>query len=194
MVRVSAKYSQGEKALQKEIDKSSHKLNIDRVSLKNAIKSLPPAFVLFNTIYYRKDLYQDDFVPEWPTPPIIQDAKLLAHEITHIWQWQNREITGYHPLMALSEHIEFSDPYYYEIENGKLFVEYRYEQQAEIVGDYVEQLYWERDPVQLKLLSNLIEQVFPSDEISRGLAKLCLKRSDYNCQELRKSLQQVGTE
>jgi hypothetical protein len=28
----------------------------------------------------------------------------FAHEMTHVWQWQNRDLTGYHPFRAFAEH------------------------------------------------------------------------------------------
>ena len=64
-------------------------------------------------------------------------AILLAHEATHVWQWQNRAVTGYSPLAAASENLQMRDPYVYELEPGKAFLDYGFEQQARMVGDYV---------------------------------------------------------
>ena len=37
----------------------------------------------------------------------LSEAMLLAHEMTHVWQWQNRKRTGYHPLRAAAEQRQF---------------------------------------------------------------------------------------
>ena len=61
---------------------------------------------------------------------------LFAHEMTHVWQWQNRDITGYHPLKAASEHSA-PDPYLFDLENSPKFLDYGFEQQGAIVEEFV---------------------------------------------------------
>lgn len=97
----------------------------------------PAATVLFNRVYLRKDLYRDDFLqghPEWVD---LADLMLLAHEAVHVWQWQNRDRTGYTPLKALREHVTQEDPYLFDTETPRDFLSFGYEQQGSIVEEYV---------------------------------------------------------
>ena len=47
---------------------------------------------------------------------------LFAHEMTHVWQWQNRQATGYSPLRAAREHDFKADPYLYDISTKTRFL------------------------------------------------------------------------
>ncbi|KMK65765.1 hypothetical protein [Puniceibacterium sp. IMCC21224] len=97
----------------------------------------PGATTLFGTVLFRKDLYRDDFVPGFPDRIDVADAMLLAHEMTHVWQWQNRALTGYHPLKAVSEHGASADPYLFDPDSPGRFLDYGYEQQGAVVEEYV---------------------------------------------------------
>jgi len=97
----------------------------------------PSATVVFNTIYLRRDHYRADFVPHWPEALDLADAMLFAHEMTHVWQWQNRARTGFTPLRALREHTSQVDPYLFDPETTGRFLDYGYEQQGSIVEEYV---------------------------------------------------------
>lgn len=97
----------------------------------------PAAAVLFNTMWITPPLNFANLMVGWPDQIPLARAILLAHEATHVWQWQNRAMTGYSPLAAASENIRMRDPYAYELETGKGFLDYGYEQQARMVGDYV---------------------------------------------------------
>jgi hypothetical protein len=91
----------------------------------------------FRTVWFREDLWRDDFLPDWPQRIHLWDAMLFAHEITHLWQWQNRATTGYHPLKAAFEHVAKADPYLFDPESRAEFHSFGYEQQAIIVEEYV---------------------------------------------------------
>lgn len=67
----------------------------------------------------------------------VEDEALLGHEVVHVWQHQNRKISGYSLAKILKEHIDYPNPYAYVLEPGKRFLAYRYEQQGKIVQDYV---------------------------------------------------------
>jgi hypothetical protein len=97
----------------------------------------PAATVLFNRVLIREDIYRPDFLAGWPHEVDLLDAMLFAHEATHVWQWQNRARTGYHPLKALSEHVASRDPYLFDPDNTTSFLDYGYEQQGSIVEEYV---------------------------------------------------------
>lgn len=91
----------------------------------------------FRHVWFRGDLWRDDFLPDWPDRIHLWDAMLFAHEITHLWQWQNRATTGYHPLKAAFEHVRKDDPYLFDPDSDADFLTFGYEQQAVIVEEYV---------------------------------------------------------
>jgi len=97
----------------------------------------PAAFVLFNNIFFARDWYEGNYLPTYPKAMSLVHAMLFAHEITHVWQWQNRRQTGYTPLRSASEHRRGADPYLFDIETSADFLDYGYEQQASIVEEYV---------------------------------------------------------
>ena len=97
----------------------------------------PAAITLYNTIFYSKDFYTNDYFPDYPSRLHLFAAMLFAHEMTHVWQWQNRAKTGYTPLKAAREHDFKDDPYLYDISTKTRFLDFAYEQQASIVEEYV---------------------------------------------------------
>lgn len=97
----------------------------------------PGGTVLFNHVMIRPDLYRDDFLDGFPHQVDLADVMLIAHEMTHIWQWQNRARTGYSPLRALNEHQTVEDPYLFDPDSAGRFLDYGYEQQGAIVEEYV---------------------------------------------------------
>ena len=96
----------------------------------------PGATTFFNRVLYREDLYRDDFLAELPEVIDLFDAMLFAHEMTHVWQWQNRDRTGFTPWRAALEHTGSPDPYLFETDRGD-FLDYGFEQQGSIVEEYV---------------------------------------------------------
>lgn len=102
-----------------------------------AARGLPAAFVIGNRVHLVGRFYRDDLVPDWPGPVHPALAMLLAHELVHVWQWQQRAVTGYSPLRALAEGLGPGDPYFHAAGDGRPFLAHRYEQQAAIVEDHV---------------------------------------------------------
>lgn len=92
---------------------------------------------LWNHVIVRRNLMRDDFVrlPDGTMP--LGVAMLFAHEMTHVWQWQNRAVTGYSPLRVGLEHRAGSDPYVFDPDANPLFTDFGYEQQASLVEEYV---------------------------------------------------------
>ena len=86
---------------------------------------------------------------------------LLAHELTHIWQWQNRASTGYSPLRAASEHTISDDPYLFEIDTPRKFGDFGYEQQGSIVEEFVCCRALAPQAPRTKRLHGLISQMMP---------------------------------
>lgn len=95
------------------------------------------AMVIFNDIYLRPEVYLDDLMSQYPAKVYLPDAMLLAHEMVHVWQWQNRDQTNYHPLKAAFEHFGGRDPYLFDPETTAPFQSFAYEQQGAIMEEYV---------------------------------------------------------
>lgn len=101
------------------------------------VTSKPAAVALYNTILFDKDWYLEDYLPDYPDRIGLIGAMLFAHELTHIWQWQNRRTTGYSPLRAGTEQITSDDPYLFDIDAEPRFGDFGFEQQASIVEEFV---------------------------------------------------------
>ncbi len=101
------------------------------------VTASPAAVALFNRVFFTKDWYTDNYLPEYPDRLHLIAAMLLAHELTHVWQWQNRDRTGYHPLRAAAEHGKDDDPYLFDLAEAPNFLDYGFEQQGAIVEEYV---------------------------------------------------------
>jgi len=91
----------------------------------------------FNTLHLRDDLVLDDYTVFPDGTRGLVAAMFFAHEMTHVWQWQNRALTGYHPFRAFAEHARIEDPYLFETDDPRPFLGYGYEQQASLVEEYV---------------------------------------------------------
>ena len=95
----------------------------------------PKAFVIDNTIYVRseKDL----------TNP------LLIHELWHVWQYQNKQLTVKGGILAhLKSPLPLigGDLYAYDRTKIKPFQDYGFEQQAQILQDIYLAVYEGKDP------------------------------------------------
>lgn len=101
------------------------------------VTAKPAAVALFNRVFFTRDWYVDDFLRLSPDTLVLTDAMLLAHELIHVWQWQQRKLTGYTPWRAAAEQIKSDDPYLFDLDASPKFIEFGYEQQATIVEEYV---------------------------------------------------------
>ncbi|MEM1386080.1 MAG: hypothetical protein AAF748_09290 [Pseudomonadota bacterium] len=109
----------------------------DRIEPRPGPPGPPAAFVLYQQINVQPDFYRADMVAGWPGQILIPEVLLAAHELVHVWQWQNRRLTGYRPARAGLESILNRDPYFYVPEPGAGFLEYGFEQQAALLEDYL---------------------------------------------------------
>lgn len=84
--------------------------------------------------------------PDWTLPNYLTGyperinlvaAMYFAHEMTHIWQWQNRDVTGYAPWRGAAEHRPGTDPYLFDPDEVVTFLDMGYEQQAAVVEEYI---------------------------------------------------------
>ena len=92
---------------------------------------------LFNRVLTSTDWTAPDYLPDYPQAMNIVAAMYFTHEMTHVWQWQNRAVTGYHPLRAAAEHGRTDDPYLFDPDGEIPFLAMGYEQQASLVEEYV---------------------------------------------------------
>ena len=93
--------------------------------------------VLWTRVLTNSDWTIDDYVPNYPEAFNLISAMFFAHEIVHVWQWQNRATTGYSPFRALAEHKPGADPYLLEPDNTLDFLDLGYEQQAVMVEEFI---------------------------------------------------------
>jgi len=125
----------------------------------------PPAFSLFQTVHLGRPYYRADAAPGWPARVLLPQALLLAHEMTHVWQWQNRALTGYRPVLAALESILDLDPYYYGSDDAAGFLGFGYEQQAALVEDYVCYALLDPKAPRRAELRAVLAPVFPIDRL-----------------------------
>lgn len=101
------------------------------------VSGSPAATVLFNTININPDFIARDYMPAYPDATLLLASMFIAHELVHVWQWQNRATTGYHPLKAAREHRTSPDPYLFSLTKRPDFLDFGYEQQGAIAAEYV---------------------------------------------------------
>ena len=125
------------------------------------VTARPAAVALWNRVWFVEDWYLDDYLPEYPDKIGLVAAMLLSHELTHVWQWQNRKLTGYTPLKAAREHRVSDDPYLFDVENTQAFLDFGYEQQGSIVEEYVCCRALDPQGARTERLHSLISEVMP---------------------------------
>ena len=122
------------------------------------------AMAIFNDIYFSDRRYELDFLADYPDSMYLPDAMTFAHEMVHVWQWRERQTTGYHPLRGAFEHVGSRDPYLFDPDTTTEFSDYGYEQQGAIVQDFVcYALFASRDP-KLDELAAILRPVLPVDD------------------------------
>ncbi|WP_102109628.1 hypothetical protein [Oceaniglobus roseus] len=127
------------------------------------IRTSTAAFVLFQHMFVAQRLYRDDYLPRYPEEMSLAAAMLLAHELTHVWQWQNRKVTGYSPFKAAVEHSD-ADPYLFDLTARADFLDYGYEQQGGIVEEFVCCRALDPEGARTERLYDLLKPYFPGIE------------------------------
>lgn len=131
---------------------------------------LPAAFVLYNSVFIRHRYYAADTFQGWPEQVPLPQALLMAHELVHVWQWQNRDLTAYRPATSAAESVAQDDPYYWQAQDHA-FLSYGYEQQAAIIEDYVcNRLFAPHSP-KLRELEAILHPVIPLRRFEDALAR-----------------------
>ncbi|MFS8181422.1 DUF4157 domain-containing protein [Pseudovibrio denitrificans] len=117
------------------------------------------AVTINNTITYRHDLYSENFAPK--DTQYIDELALLAHEMTHVWQKQNKELTGYTYAKVIAEHAKYGERVYEypPLKSDSEFLSFRYEQQGQIVGDWI--MARALDPKKAKIYEKVIGRAIP---------------------------------
>lgn len=121
----------------------------------------PQAFAFKNRLHFETGLYSSDMALTWPKYLRFPHALILAHELTHAWQWQNRARTGYTPWRAVKESLRVVDPYFSTAEDAPVFLLFGYEQQAAIIEDFVCFTIANPNHPRRAELRELLEPVFP---------------------------------
>ncbi len=124
------------------------------------VTAKPAAVALWNRVLFDEDWFLADYLPDYPKTINLIAAMLYAHEMTHIWQWQNRDVTGYSPFRAAVEHTS-QDPYLFDLDSAPQFLDFGYEQQASIVEEFVCCRSLAPQAARTKRLHALISQVMP---------------------------------
>ncbi len=129
----------------------------------------PAAFVLWDDIFFSYDFYLADTFAGFPESVPYPSSLIMAHELVHVWQWQNRARTGYTVRDSAGETVENVDPYWFVADRNAEFLRYGYEQQGAIMQDFVcYALFDSKDP-KLDELTAILRPVLPVDDF---LAKL----------------------
>ena len=131
------------------------------------ITASPAGVVLYNHVFTSADWSVPNYVPDYPEKVHLSAALFFAHEMTHIWQWQNRDITGYAPRRAASEHKRGEDPYQFETASAESFLDYGYEQQASVVEEYLCCAILDPQAPRTARLRDLLDDHFPVDDLPR---------------------------
>lgn len=141
------------------------------------------AFVVEEEVFYSRRFYRGDILPGYPNQLPLSEAMLFAHEMTHVWQWQNRDITGYHPLRAVREQAD-PDPYLFDLEPPRDFLEYGFEQQAALVEEFVCCRALDPEGARTAMLYKLLRPYFPGLARQSSVVDVSLPWPDAPVQDI----------
>ncbi len=141
-----------------------------RFPQKTRVYAPAKAFAFKNKVNFDTGLYSSDMVLDWPNALRLPQALIFAHELTHVWQWQNRAITGYTPWRAAGESLRLIDPYYAPPGSADFFT-YGYEQQAVILEDYLCFAFANPNHPRRAELRKILAPVFPVDVIDARIGQ-----------------------
>ena len=129
----------------------------------------PPAWALYNRISLTAPIYQPDTASDWPKEAQFPQALIMAHELVHVWQWQNRAQTRYGPMWAALESIVNMDPYFYVPGDDAGLLDYGYEQQAALLEDYLCYALYDPENPRRAMLRPILTPHFPLDRLDAAL-------------------------
>lgn len=141
-----------------------------RVTCQSRIHA-PPAGPTFQTrtagavawthVLTNPDWTLPDYLAGYPDRINLVAAMFFAHEMTHIWQWQNRALTGYSPLRGAAEHRPGTDPYLFDPDQDMTFLDMGYEQQASLIEEFICCRTLAPDAARTQRLYDVVSQVMP---------------------------------
>ncbi len=137
----------------------------DRVAPNTGPPAPPPAFALYNRVHVMPEWYRDDMMAGWPNRVAVPESLIFAHELVHVWQWQNRARTGYRPALAGLESLLRGDPYFYAPAGNDGYLAFGFEQQAALVEDYMCYLIFDPEAPRRAELRQILRQVFTVDRL-----------------------------
>ncbi|WP_188526434.1 hypothetical protein [Sinisalibacter lacisalsi] len=124
----------------------------------------PAAFVLQNDVFFSYDYYPHDAFRGFPRSVPYPASVIMAHELVHVWQWQNRAHTGYSPTRAAGETVANVDPYWFTANPEAEFFRLGYEQQGAMVQDFVCYAMFDSQSPRLGELAEVLRPVLPVDD------------------------------
>lgn len=143
----------------------------DRVPQPDRKIEFPAGFVLWNQVFLKRDLYRDDMFEGWPKSLPMPHAVLMMHEFVHVWQWQNRDRTGYTPGRSGAESLRPGDPYYWPGREAGAYLSYGFEAQAAMVEDYMCMTLFDPTNPRRADLAALIGPVLPVTRLGEALGR-----------------------
>lgn len=140
------------------------------------------AITIRNRIYFNAAIYLDNYYDPNEIHLLID---LFAHEFVHVWQWQNREKTGYSLSRVIQEHVTYGKAVYeYERPPSQPFLQYRYEQQGMIVQDYIFMREHSPQHPWLPIYEKVIRVAIPLTKLQRAIEEFCQKTPSDSCKSL----------
>lgn len=134
--------------------------------------STPGGMTLWTDIYLRPDLFSENYLHGLEEGTFtLTSLMLFAHEMIHVWQWQNRALTGYSPVKAMLEHVGRADPYLFDAGTQADFLDYAYEQQGSIFEEYLCCRTLAPEAARTKRLHDMLSRYFPLPALDRPVAE-----------------------
>lgn len=134
-------------------------------------RAASPGMTLWNTVLIRSDWHAPSMVGDWPRELDLTRALLLSHEALHVWQWQQRALTGYSPFRAFGEHFASADPYLFDTKTKAEFFSFGYEQQGAIIEEYLCCRLLAPKSDRSQRLHAMLSQVLPLSPLEKPLAQ-----------------------
>ncbi|MBM7068106.1 hypothetical protein [Actibacterium sp. 188UL27-1] len=138
----------------------------DRIAPRTE-KPPPAAWAIRNQVHFSRNFYLTDIMEGWPRQVLMPQSLILLHELVHVWQWQNRETTGYRPIRAVFEGVFQRDPYFYQAGDPEAFLDRGYEEQAALLEDYMCYAIFDPGNPRRSLIRPIISGTFRVDRIDQ---------------------------
>ncbi len=143
----------------------------DRTAPNTGPPEPPPAFAVYNRIHMMPEFYHAEVMPDWPHRLRLPEAVVFAHELVHVWQWQNRARTGYRPARAALESVFNQDPYFYIPDDGSDLLAYGFEQQAALFEDYMCYLIFDPEAPRRAEIRKILAPYFTLDRLEKAMGR-----------------------